>query len=553
MIGQNSTNSEKSPALQPSVISSALRMASGTMASRVLGLVRDQLFLALFPRHVTDAWTAAFRLPNMFRRLLGEGSLSVSFIPIFVEARHLETNSQTNRDSNADSKNFVNSMALVLFVFLTALTALGILFSKEIMGLMLDQNFKAIPGQFELAVRMCQIMFGFIFLMSFYAFFMGILNALGIYGLPAMAPVFFNIAMIVANFLPHDWFPVEGDALAWGVLVGGFLQLCVLIPKLIEKKYFPKIAFQKIHPRVFAVLRNMLPGFVGMGLLQITTFINTHFASSLEQGTLSSIYAADRLLELPLSLISVSLGTALLPTLAAYWSSGEKEKMMNTLQENLLVCLFVGLPCAMGLFVLAEPIITLLFKYNKFSGDDVARTALVLQIYSLILLSASSVRIITPCYYAIQNTWFPAAVSLVCLIFHIIAAPFLMDHYGLSGLVFSTFLSGFLNLILLTAFLGNFLRRFDFVFICRRLALFAIPTLFMGAVCSQFQYLRQMMTWIFMKLQMNPSFLTTLIENLVVVGGAIFIGVIVFSLISHLLDIPEYRRFAGAMKRRFLK
>ncbi|MFN8943559.1 MAG: lipid II flippase MurJ, partial [Pseudobdellovibrionaceae bacterium] len=149
--------------------SSALRMASGTMASRVLGLVRDQLFLALFPRHVTDAWTAAFRLPNMFRRLLGEGSLSVSFIPIFVEARHLETNSQTNRDSNADSKNFVNSMALVLFVFLTALTALGILFSKEIMGLMLDQNFKAIPGQFELAVRMCQIMFGFIFLMSFYA------------------------------------------------------------------------------------------------------------------------------------------------------------------------------------------------------------------------------------------------------------------------------------------------------------------------------------------------------------------------------------------------
>lgn len=544
----NSSNSSENSEKMPSVLSSALRMASGTMASRVLGLVRDQLFLSLFPRFVTDAWTAAFRLPNMFRRLLGEGSLSVSFIPIFVEARQKD---HLDQNGGADSKNFVNSMALVLFVFLTVLTALGILFSKEVMGIMLDENFKQIPGQFELAVRMSQIMFGFIFLMSFYAFFMGILNALGIYGLPATAPVFFNIAMIMANFVPHHWLPVEGDALAWGVLLGGVFQLGVLVPKLIEKNYFPKLTWQKIHPRVFLVLRNMGPGLIGMGLLQITTFINTHFASSLGSGTLSSIYAADRLLELPLSLISVSMGTALLPTLASFWSQGKKEKMMQTLQENLLVCLFVGLPCAMGLFVLAEPIITLLFRYNKFGTEDVLRTASVLQMYSLILLSASSVRIITPCYYAIQNTWFPAVVSLICLIAHVIAAPLLMEHFGLRGLIFSTFVSGFLNLILLLSFIGKFVAGFDFGFVAKRLGIFLIPTVVMGLVCSQYPHLRDLIKNVLGTASLEtPGFVLRLIENLFVVGVAIGFGVLVFIVICHLLKIPEYQRFSNAIFRR---
>lgn len=541
-------NDSKSASLEkmPSVLSSAMRMASGTMVSRVLGLVRDQLFLSLFPRYVTDAWTAAFRLPNMFRRLLGEGSLSVSFIPIFVESRLQDDQSQ----QNVESQNFVNSMTLVLLVFLTVLTGLGILFAKDIMGLMLDENFKSIAGKFELTVRMSQIMFGFIFLMSFYALFMGILNALGIYGLPAAAPVFFNVSMIVANFLPHDWFPVEGDALAWGVLVGGFLQLSVLIPKLIEKNYFPKIQLRKIHPRVFLVLRNMVPGLIGMGLLQITTFINTMFATSMGEGTLSSIYAADRLLELPLSLISVSLGTALLPTLSTLWGKTQKHQFIETVQENLLVSLFIGLPCAMGLFVLAEPIIILLFKYHKFDAADVTRTAMVLQLYSLVLLSASSVRIMTPCYYAIQNTWFPAVVSLICLIFHVIAAPILMKYYGLSGLIFSTFCSGFLNLILLVLFMPYFIGRFNFAFLFKRFLMFCVPTVLMGVVCAQHEMLRAQVQHLLDRVQLPSSFVSRLIENLTVVGVTICVGVLIFAFVSHVLRIPEYNRFSGAVLRR---
>ena len=254
----------------------------GTMTSRVLGLVREMVLTAYFPRSITDAWTVAFRLPNVFRRILGEGALSVSFIPVFVEAHH---------DSPERAKNVMYGVYTLLLLILTVLTCLGIIYIEPLINIMLDENYGNIPGKLELTYRMARIMFGFVFLVSTYAFFMGILNALGSFAIAAMAPTLFNISMIVSTLIPSEKFPSPGDGLAWGVLVGGALQLFLLIPVLRSKDYFPNICWNIStlikNPDVQKVFRNMLPGLFGLGLLQITTLVNQRFASELGEGAIA--------------------------------------------------------------------------------------------------------------------------------------------------------------------------------------------------------------------------------------------------------------------------
>ena len=185
-------------------------MAFGTMTSRVLGQLRESLLAYYFDKRITDAWAAAFRIPNMFRRLLGEGSLSVSFIPIFVEAKH---------DNHLRAQNLVNSVYSFLLVILGCLTAVGILYPDPLLGLVLDANYINDVEKYLLTLRMTKIMFGFVFFISSYAYMMGILNALGQFTLPALAPTFWNICMIISTLLPDEYFQVQGDQLALGVLV----------------------------------------------------------------------------------------------------------------------------------------------------------------------------------------------------------------------------------------------------------------------------------------------------------------------------------------------
>jgi putative peptidoglycan lipid II flippase len=416
------------------------------MSSRVLGLIRDMAFAALFDRSLTDAWTTAFRLPNMFRRLLGEGALSVSFVPVFVETRLLDT-------SGVRSRNLVNGLYTLLLLLLITLTTLGVVFAEPLLNFMLEATYKNIPGKFELTVRMARIMFSFLFAISTYAYFMGILNALGKYALAAFAPVLWNVTMIVTTFVPLGWLASPGDAIAWGVVIGGALQALLLVPSLRRSGYFPRLSGLResiFNPDVLQVLRNMVPGLVGLGLLQMTTVINLRFASALGEGPISYIYWADRLMELPLSLVSVSLGTALLPSLAGLWSKGDKQKMTETANYYLRLNLFVAVPAAIGLWALALPIVQVLFLRGKFTGADAEATAMVVSIYSLIVFSTSCVRVFVPSFYAIKNTWLPAVVSGVCLLSHVFVAPLLMNQWGLAGLVASSFVSSSLNLFLLS-------------------------------------------------------------------------------------------------------
>jgi putative peptidoglycan lipid II flippase len=446
-----------SPPKQEGILKNALKMAFGTMTSRALGLIRESLLAALFDKQITDAWAAAFKIPNMFRRLLGEGSLSVSFIPIFIEAHH---------DSNQRAQNLVNSLYTLLLLVLSSITVLGVLYPDPLLQLVLDPEYVANTEKYLATKQMAQIMFGFVFFISSFAFFMGILNALGEFFWPALAPTFWNIAMVISTLWPQSWLSDEmqkrGHQLAWGVFIGGALQAAVLIPALRKSGFFPKLSFDFKNKDMLKVFRNMAPGLIGLGLLQFTTIVNLRFASSLPEGTISYINYVDRLIELPLSLISVSIGTALLPVLSKLWVVGEKEKMADQTRHYLELNLFVSIAAACGLFVLAEPIIDLLFGRGRFTAQDVLSASLILKTYCWIMVFSSGVRVLTPAYYAIKNTWFPAVLSGLCLLVHILLAPVLMEKWQVQGLMISTTTSAAVNLSMLLIFYVMLVHTFNY-------------------------------------------------------------------------------------------
>ncbi len=508
------------------VVLNALSMALGTMTSRVLGLVREMVLTAYFPRSITDAWTVAWRLPNMFRRILGEGALSVSFIPVFVEAR---------QDSPERAKNVMNGVYTLLLLVLTLLTCLGIIYIEPLINIMLDENYGNIPGKLELTYRMARIMFGFVFLVSSYAFFMGILNALGSFAIAAMAPTLFNVSMIISTLIPSEKFSSPGDGLAWGVLAGGALQMFLLIPVLHSKNYFPNICWDIStvikNPDVQKVFRNMLPGLFGLGLLQITTLVNQRFASELGEGAITYIYLADRLLELPLSLISVSLGVALLPMLSGLWSRGEKRQMAETMFYYMRLNLYLVLAAALGLFMLARPIVEVLFQRGKFTAQDVELTVGVVCVWSLIMIPSSLVRVLAPAYYAVKNTWLPAVVSLVCLTVHLIAAPWLMHNYGLTGLNISSLVSSSLNMFLLLFFYRKLIYKISLMDVAKKILLFIFP---LSGMAFVLYFYNPVEAW---ALGLFPNLI--FMVKLIIMVSFIVTGLFVFVTISWLMGLDE--------------
>lgn len=508
-------------------------MAAGTFSSRILGLVREMAFAAFFDRTVTDAWTAAFRLPNLFRRLLGEGSLAVSFQPILIQAQiEDEKNRKKNQEGRAQA--LMDSMHSLLFVALTVLTVAGILFSEPILKLILDEAYTQNLQSLMLTVRLAQIMFGFLYFICLFAYYMAILNSVGSFGWPAAAPVLFNVSLIISTLVPAGWLEIPGDALAWGVLIGGFLQMAVLLYPLEQKKLIPGFKWNPKNPDVLKVLKNMLPGLFGLGLMQVTLLINTHFASSLGRGAISYIYWADRLLELPLSLISVSLGTALLPALSEYWLRGEKTKTAEVSERYLSLNFFVGAIASVGLYVLALPIIKILFERGHFSHEDSVAVASVLQVYSLTLIPVSAIRVLAPAYYAVKNTWFPAVCSSLALVVHIIIAPVLMNEYGLRGLNFSSFVSASVNIFFLVCFFGYFISNFPWKVFLVKIFKTLIASAVMIFIC---QYVLKQFS--------NPGNLWGWILLFLVASG---LGIGGFLLVSSILKHPDMDAFTRQIK-----
>ena len=427
---------------QPSVFHSAFIMAMGTSSSRLVALVREVVLSAYFPRFITDIWIVSLRIPNLCRRLFGEGSLSVAFIPVFVEL--LENKSPET------AKKLVDILFSVILVILLVLFMLGLIFTPHIVHLLtIGDAFVQIENKVKFTIHFTRIMMVFLILVCMYAFFMSIQNSFKKFAVPAFAPALFNLTIVIAAFLPSTLFDIPGEVLAWAVVVGGILQLCVVIPGVWRLGYLPRFRWDFIKSLKFKparrVLSRLFPSLIGAGVLQLTILVNTHFASYLQEGANSWIFWADRLLELPLSLIAVSMGIALLPTLSQHFAQGRLDKISILINKSLRYMIFLAIPAGVALFLLSELLVLVIFKRGYFGNEDVQYTAAVLRIYGVGILAYGGIRILQPAFYAIQNTWIPAIVSATCLVFHILLANHLLEDYGIEGLAFSSVVSACLN------------------------------------------------------------------------------------------------------------
>jgi putative peptidoglycan lipid II flippase len=472
-----------------SVVIGAFIFAIGILASRVLGLFRDMLTARYFSADVRDALLNAFRLPNLFRRIFGEGSLSVSFIPVFVDIlTHQPAGEQA---SEKRARVLVAGVFSILLSITLTVSFLAIVFMEDLMSLLLNGHaYMAVPGKLELTVYLGRIMFGFLVLISLYGYFMAILSALKKFAAAAIAPCFFNLSMIAAALVSPQ-FAAPETVLAISVIVGGILQMAVLVPGVIKSGYFPRFTLpwssQWSSPDVARVIKTILPSVFGVSMLQITALVNMRFAAELPSGSHSYLYLADRILELPLSLFVVSISSALLPTLARYWSEKNKEAMADTINHYIRLIAFVALPAAIGMFVLARPITEVLFLGRQFKYQDALATASLIRIYAFAVVVSAGVRILAQGFYAIQNTWFPALAGAVALIAHLLFAYSLTNAFGLEGLATASVGSALVNLLMLATAYNEWVGSLQFKAFLRSFMRFAICGALMVAALQLYE------------------------------------------------------------------
>jgi putative peptidoglycan lipid II flippase len=443
-LASNTKNRKKNQ----SVTVSALLMSIGTFFSRILGFVRDAVVVAVFDRTVTDVFSAAFALPNFFRRLLGEGSLSVAFIPVYVDRINSDEKSAAEGSSAERAPQLASAIfTLVMLVSLILCAACFVGMNELLMFWLGEDEFLKVPGKFDLAVKLSRITIFYLFLVTGYAYFMAMAQAWNRFFVPALAPAFFNLLFILTVFVPDSMVSVPADKLAWAVIFGGAAQTLVVAILLYQMGVLPRPTLKLNLPGVKTIGLNMAPGILGLAASQLMNIMNQKFAAGLEQGAMTYVYYTNRLLELPQSLIAISIGTALLPTLSRFHAQGDVQSFQQTSEEQIKLFWFLAVPSSIGLFFLSSPIVELLFQRGRWTAEDSVVVSSLVQIISVQLLFSGTTRILIPGFYAKKNTLIPAILTTFIVTFHIIVAPQLMTQYGVQGLVGSVALSGAVGLL----------------------------------------------------------------------------------------------------------
>lgn len=416
-----------------------------TFLSRISGYVRDMVVASFFGAGIyADAFIAAFRVPNLMRRLFGEGSLGVAFVPVFSE--YLV---QGDRDG---ADKLTCAALRLLTVILAIAVMLGVLLAPLIVRL-IAPGFDGIPEKMQLTVGLTRIMFPYLFFIGLVALAMAILNTLGYFAAPALAPVLLNLAMIGSILLAASFSPLPGVqivALAIGVLLGGMLQLGLQLPFLKRLRIGFNVRGPMFHPGLRKVGRLMLPTIFGSAVYQINIIVGTLLASKLSEGSVSYLYYADRLVQFPLGIFAVALGTAVLPTLSRQAAGRDFFGLKQTFSEAVCLIFFITLPAMVGLAVLREPIVALLFQRGAFDASASQLTADALLYYCMGLWAFAAVRVLLPTFYALQDTWLPVRSAMVSIGANIVLGVVLMKPMGHCGLALATSLASILNFVLLT-------------------------------------------------------------------------------------------------------
>lgn len=496
-------------------------VGSATLLSRILGFVRDVVIAWFFGAGLaSDAFFVAFRIPNLLRRLFAEGSLTIAFIPVFTE--------YLSRKGKKEAFALGRAAVRLLSVLLALTALLGIVCAPLIVWL-IAPGFASSPDKQALTILLTRIMFPYIFFIGLVALAMGILNALGHFAAPALAPVMLNLAIITSALLiaPRLAEPVVG--LAIGVCVGGVLQLALQIPFLIRKgfDFWTKSRFW--HPGLKRIGVLMLPAVFGAAVYQINILVGTLLASLLPEGSVSYLYYADRLVQFPLGIFAIATATAVLPSLSRQAADGDINALSETFAHAMKLVLFITIPSMVGLIVLREPIVALLFKRGAFDVRTTRLTAEALLYYGLGLWAFAAVRIVVSTYYALQDTKTPVRMAIMAICVNIVLSILLMGPLKHGGLALATSLASVVNLGLLIGALAKRLGPINWGSIVGSLAKTAIASSVMGGV-----------VWIVAHTVL-PSVGGSTITLLAGLAGVIVTGIVLYGLGSLCLKSAELK------------
>jgi len=419
-----------------------------TLISRILGLLRDVVFARYFGAGlIMDAFLVANRIPNMLRRFFAEGAFSAGFVPVMARYRE--------RNDHEDAREFIDAASGTFGIVLFVVTLLGVI-AAPLLVLVVAPGFVGEGGNLDLATLMLRFTFPYLFFVSLTAFAGGILNTYGRFWVAAFTPVLLNVVLIAAAVWLSPRLDQPIMALAYAVFLAGFLQLLFQLPFLAKIRATPRPKWAPRHEGVKRAFRLMIPAIFGSSAAQINVLVGGIIASLLPVGSISYLYFSDRLMEFPLGIFGIALGTVTLPYLSRLWAKDNRTAFSRTLDWSLKLAVLISVPAAVGLFVLAEPLVTTLFFGGVFDQHAVQMTALALRAYAVGLVGFSFVKILAPAYFARENTKTPVRIALVALLVNLVlsiglawylsAIDFAGPHAGLAA---ATSVAAILNAILL--------------------------------------------------------------------------------------------------------
>ena len=431
------------------ILKSASVISLFTVFSRILGYLRDQrIVLLLGTSRVADSFVLAFRIPNLLRRFVGEGSMTASFIPIFTTYM-----AEKSKDELWD---FAHRLFWTLALILAVLTVLGIVFSPVLIhGFTAASQAQKEWGE---AVYLNRIIFPYVFFIGLAALAMAILNCFHIFGLPASTPILLNVA-IIGFSISAVWryFKDPAVSLAVGVLVGGVLQFLVQVPILVRNGMRFKFGISFKHPGIRAVGRLMVPGFFGIGIANVNFFVDTFFwtAPQMPGGSLTAGYVADRVMELVLGGYAIAVATAILPMMSHQAAARDYEGLKKTLAFSVRIVSFITIPAALGLMIMREPIIRVLFQHGHFVAASTRLTARALLYYACGLPAIAAVKLVVPAFYSTQDTKTPVIVAAFSMVLNIVLNTLfllvLFRRVQNGGPALATALAGYFNFFTLLA------------------------------------------------------------------------------------------------------
>ena len=413
-----------------SIFRNAAVISAMTLLSRITGLVRDVLIARVFGvSGDTDAYYVAFRLPNLLRRLFAEGAFQQAFVPMLADVK-------SNRSAE-ETKSFIDKVASLLGFIVLCVSILGVV-AAPILFFVIASGLAEEPATFDTATRLTRCMFPYIFFMSLVALSSSVLNTWKNFAIPAAVPILLNLSLITATLFIAPLFEQPIYALAVGVMAGGFLQLAVQVPQLAKLHLLPKFVnpFKAMKDSsVRRVLKLMVPALFAVGVAQISILINTNIASFLAEGSVTWLAYADRLMEFPTALLGVALGTVLLPSLSAAFAKGMTDRYNALLDWGLKLVVAFAVPAAIGLALLGEGLVSVLFQSSRFNVNDVYQTATAVTGYSVGLIGLIGIKILAPGFYAQKDIKTPVKVACAALIvtqiFNLVNVP-LFSHAGLA-------------------------------------------------------------------------------------------------------------------------